>query len=241
MKWIKKVDNWSNNIQSLWLPRHCLLCGAKAHDELDLCQACYRELPFNHHACTRCAIPLASGTDGICGQCQQHPPSFHSAHALFRYQPPLDHLLITLKFRHKLHMARLLAELMARHIADTIDDRPETIIPVPLHPSRLRQRGFNQALELSRPIAARLNIPLATNLCQRVRATPNQTQLPANMRRSNVRGAFEINTQKLPGHVAIIDDVMTTGSTVEELAYSLTRAGVKRVEVWTLARAVIRP
>jgi ComF family protein len=129
---------------------------------------------------------------------------------------------------------------MARQIADTIDDYPEALIPVPLHPNRLRERGFNQALELARPIASQLNIPLAADLCRRVRATPNQTQLAANKRRSNVRRAFEIKTQKLPGHVAIIDDVITTGSTVEELAYRLNRAGVKQVEVWSLARAVVR-
>ena len=229
MKWIKKVDNWSQNIQSYWLPRNCLLCGAGGHDGLDLCQACHQELPFNQHACTRCAIPLPSNTGGICGQCQRQPPSFHGAQALFSYLPPLDHLLIALKFRQKLHLARLLGELMARQITNTIDIYPEALIPVPLHPGRLRERGFNQALELSRPIAARLNIPLATNLCRRVRATPNQTQLPANKRRSNVRRAFEIMTQKPPRH------------TVEELAYRLNRAGVEQVEVWVLARAVVGP
>ena len=128
---------------------------------------------------------------------------------------------------------------MAEHYAQQ-DARPEVIIPVPLHTGRLRERGFNQALELARPVAARLRIPINIHACARTRGTAAQSDLPAAQRTKNVKGAFELREPLKEVHrVAIIDDVMTTGATVDELARVLIAAGVENVQVWVCARAVL--
>jgi ComF family protein len=142
------------------------------------------------------------------------------------------------KFHKKLGLARLLGGLMAESLRDRIDVMPEALIPVPLHRLRLCERGFNQAMELARPVSRRLECSLAHDGCRRVRATEMQSLLSADARRRNVQGVFEI-TRRFPGHVAIIDDVMTTGSTVAELAQALRHAGAERVDVWVLARAAL--
>jgi ComF family protein len=217
-------------------PPHCALCGDAGARGLDLCTGCLADLPFNRPCCSRCALPLP--VDGDCGHCLTHPPGYALSFALFRYGHPVDHLITALKFHGRLNMARLLGELMVEALAGRDRPLPTLLIPVPLHRSRLRARGYNQALELARPLARRLRIALGHQYCARVRATQPQTELSAEQRRQNVHGAFRI-TRPLPArHVAIIDDVVTTGHTVEELAAALQRAGVETVEVWSCARAL---
>ena len=178
--------------------------------------------------------------EGVCGQCQQKPHAFDYAWAAFDYQPPVDHLIQSLKFNGKLYSARLLGELMAERLAEVGVDMPEAILPVPLHPQRLRERGFNQALELARPLARRFKLPLKPDICRRLHPTMAQTGLDARGRRRNLKGAFEVVATPVVSHVAIIDDVMTTGSTAETLAKALKLAGVVRVDVWICARAALR-
>ncbi|WP_338055823.1 ComF family protein [Sulfurivermis fontis] len=153
------------------------------------------------------------------------------------YRPPLDWLIQGFKFNQRLPPGRLLGQLLAQHLAGQIITPPELIVPVPLHPARLRERGYNQALELARPLARRFGIPLAHGLVRRVRATATQSLLPAGERRRNVRGAFALRRPLAARHVAIVDDVIATGSTVAELARVLRRAGAERIEVWAVARA----
>ncbi len=230
-----KVDNWLNNVQQWFCPPRCLLCGAPGEGGLDLCAACLLDLPHNPVACPRCALPLAGHEAALCGACLSHPPPIDSSIVPFRYAPPLDQLLLGLKFNRQLVNARLLGKLMATEIARRAEPLPELILPVPLHRERIHERGFNQALELARPIARQLALPLRPELAVRTVATAAQSSLEKRARKRNIRGVFSA-TEGLPAHIAILDDVVTTGSTVNELAKVLRRAGAERVVVWACAR-----
>jgi len=155
----------------------------------------------------------------------------------YRYAYPLDQLIRAFKYRGVLAYGRVLGTLLAEWLAVRRAPLPQVIVPVPLHPSRHRERGFNQASELARPISRRLDIPFDDRLCRRNRATADQTELGAGSRRSNVRRAFEVAGTLGLRHVAVLDDVLTTGSTANEIARVLKRAGVRIVEVWAVARA----
>jgi len=228
---------WRERLQHLLLPPTCLLCGAVGTMGRDLCAGCMATLPRNILACPGCAIPVAAGHAGCCRQCQNQPRSFDHAFAPFRYQPPVDFLICGLKFAGRLSYARLLGERFAAALAERAAPLPDCIIPVPLHPLRLRERGFNQALELARSAAYRWKIPLLANGLQRLRHTVRQTELNAHRRQENPRGAFAIGAMRPGSRVALIDDVMTTGSTVAECARILRDSGAASVEVWAVARA----
>lgn len=232
----RKVYNWLKFIRRALYPPRCVLCGLPGDAWMDLCRGCREELPWNSQACLRCGAPLAT-PGAVCGPCTRHPPSFLRSHIPFRYEAPLDYLLQQLKFHQGLHLAPLLAELLAEAIRGRAAPLPQCLLPVPLHTGRLRERGYNQALELARPLSRLLDIPVAPELCRRQRATLAQTSLQGKERRRNLRGAFVTGGGEMPRHVAIVDDVVTTGATVEELARTLRRAGVAEVEVWACARA----
>lgn len=224
------------HVLSRWLlPLRCLLCGAPGADDLDLCAACAAELPRNRSCCARCALPLAVPA-ALCGECQRHAPPWDAAWAPFRYGWPLDRLESRFKFGRDLAAGRALATLWQREPMSL--PKPELLLPVPLHRARLRQRGYNQAMELAKPLTRHFGLPLRHDVLQRMRGTEAQTELDAVARRRNVRGAFTVRAGiALPAHVAILDDVMTTGATLAECARVLKRAGVARVDAWALARA----
>lgn len=217
------------------LPPRCLLCSARGAAGLDLCIDCAAELPRNRHCCARCALPMPTSVE-LCGQCQRRTPRWDAAWAPFRYGWPLDRLESRYKFAADLAAGRALSTLWQRESIPIA--LPELIVPVPLHRTRLRRRGYNQSLELAWPLAKSLGIPLRNDLLQRLKPTAAQTELDAATRRRNVRGAFVAREGVTwPAHVAIIDDVMTTGATLGECARVMKRAGVRRVDVWALARA----
>ncbi|MEW6648246.1 MAG: ComF family protein [Pseudomonadota bacterium] len=224
-----------NFVQTAFFPSTCLLCGAPGSGGLDLCPGCLHALPWNGAACAVCAAPLPQ--PGTCGHCLQHPPPYQATLTPLLYRPPLDWLVQGFKFNQRLPPGRLLGELLARHLVEHVVAVPDLIVPVPLHPARLHERGYNQALELARPVARRFGIPLAPERVRRTRATATQSLLAAEERRRNVRGAFELVRPLAARHVAIIDDVIATGSTVGELARVLRRGGAERIEVWAVARA----
>lgn len=238
------VKPWSNNIKNNiehWLyPARCVLCAKAGEGRRDLCTACLADLPYNVFACSQCALPLTvPGTrDPICGRCQKTPPAYNHSFSLFVYAHPVDYLIQRLKFNAKLSHARLLGELMATHLKQQVEILPEVIIPVPLHRSRLRERGYNQALEIARPIASQLAIRINYRSTVRLRATSAQSDLPAKERHGNVKGAFGVVNPINARHVAIVDDVMTTGHTVQEFAAVLRRSGVEVIDTWVVARAV---
>ena len=232
------VYNWLVSIQQHIYPATCLLCGTPGENGLDLCIHCRNDLPRNHNPCRRCALPLPTEapSNALCGECRKKSPPFERCIAPFIYQHPIAELISGLKFHQKLAYSRLMAELLLAHVEQEIDETPELLIPLPLHPSRLKERGYNQALELTRPLSRGLGIPLDFISCHRVRPTPPQSSLHKKERHKNVRGAFEITKEIKAKHVALVDDVATTGSTVRELARVLRRHGVQRVDVWVLAR-----
>lgn len=231
------VYKWLESIQYALFPARCLLCGTAGESRRDLCPGCHGDLPWLVHACVTCAMPLPAAAGGHrCAQCQRRPPGYDAVLAPFRYAPPLDHLIQRLKFHEDLAAGRLLGELLLERVGTTTNDLPRCLIPVPLHPARLAERGFNQALEIGRPIRKALGIPIAPRLVRRVKATATQSLLPAERRAGNLRGAFAVTGGTVPEHVAILDDVLTTGATAGELARVLKRAGAKKVEVWVVAR-----
>ena len=232
------VYQYLARLQDALFPPRCHLCGDSSAQAAQLCLPCTAELPWLTTACTQCAQPvMALSPRGHCGACQRRPPAFDQATALFHYQPPVDHLLKRLKFASELAIAPLLAGLLAERLGQRDKALPGLLVPVPLHHSRLRERGFNQATELARVLGKRLHIPLANKLCRRRRPTEPQSRLPPAARRLNLRNAFAVPETLDCSHLAIVDDVMTTGHTANELARVLKRAGAEHIEVWVIARA----
>lgn len=229
------VDNWLGAMGRVVFPPCCALCGEDGARGRDLCAACDAELPRNLACCARCALPLATPALA-CGECLRRPPAFDAALAPLRYEWPIDRLVTRLKFSVDLAVGRVLSELL-RDAVRAASDRIDLVVPVPLHLERLRERGFNQALELARPMARSLALPLDHGVLVRTRATPPQTGLAAADRRRNLRDAFAVRGSVAGRSIALVDDVVTTTATVRECARVLKRAGAERVEVWAVARA----
>jgi len=220
------------------MPRLCPGCHGWTGAGRTLCRACEHQLPRVVNACPRCAQPYDHpNTRGTCGACQRRPPAFAAARGAFRYAPPVDHFVRALKFNNDLGLAALLGAELARTVRAA--PRPDLIVPVPLHAARLRRRGYNQALEIARVIAHELKIPIDAHGLVRHRATDAQSDLPLAARRRNVRGAFKARSRhRYRGlSIALVDDVMTSGSTADAAARALRAAGAKHVEVWVVARA----
>ena len=172
---------------------------------------------------------------GECGDCLRQPPSLTQVHAVFVYGFPVDRLVPRFKFHRDLAAGRLMADLMIGVLGSA--PRPDALVPLPLHAHRLRERGYDQALELARPLAAALALPLRTDLLQRVRSTAPQSELDAGQRHRNVASAFAVPARAaMPAHIALVDDVMTTGATLDAAARALLRGGAKRVDAWVCAR-----
>lgn len=227
-------------LQHVW-PSTCIACGlaGDAASGRDLCAACHLALPWNRHACRRCALPLPMTDAGrLCGACQTRTSPLERVTASFAYAAPLDRLLPMFKFHQSMAAGRLLSGLMAETLRDVaIGAKDAALVPIPLHRRRLRQRGYDQALELARPLARRLGLPLAAHLLIRPKATGAQSRLDKSARQQNLSGAFVVNQRcVIPSHVILIDDVMTTGATLETAAQALLDAGVARVEAWVCAR-----
>jgi ComF family protein len=197
------------------------------------CDACDSGLPyFSKQHCPVCALPSPGGA--VCGQCLRKQPLFDRTVGVYAYAFPVDSLIQSLKFNEQLQLAASLADKLAQRI----DTLPDCIIAMPLHPARLRERGFNQSLELARRVARRLDVPLLPHACRRVRNTPRQSSLKWKERGKNVRKAF-VCTQDMSGkHVAMVDDVMTSGASLNELALALRRAGANEVSAWIVARTL---
>lgn len=215
----------------------CLVCDEPGWAGRDLCQACQQALCWNRCACRRCGLPLPAPAEA-CGECLRRPPAFLQTETPLVYGFPVDHLLPRFKFHGDLAAGRALAELfLAALPARPAGDWPQALVPVPLHPDRLRQRGYDQALELAKALATGLGLPLCADGLRRCRSTGAQTERGAAARRRNVRGAFAPGRGALPARVALVDDVITTGATATECARVLRSAGVATVELWAMARA----
>ena len=234
------IYNWLKNSLPGLFSKHCLLCLSPTHNRYLLCADCEKDLPINAQHCLVCAIPLTSTQAHkntlVCGKCQKNPPHYTTSIIPFIYASPVKQLISQLKFHGNLTYTPLLAHSFTRALKHRASNLPECIIPVPLHKSRLRERGFNQALELSQIVGKQLSIPTVYSLCQRNKSTPFQSGLSAKQRKLNLKNAFFMTKPHQYKHVAIFDDVVTTGTTVNELALSLKKSGVEVVEVWAIAR-----
>lgn len=212
----------------------CVLCGAHAENG-QLCTPCRDALPYHAApACPVCALPTAGGA--TCGACLKHPPAFARTLAAFSYAFPVDALIHTYKYGGNLALLDLLSEpLAARAMEHAL---PDLLIPMPLHPARLKERGFNQAREIAAALSRRLAIPLAAQDCRRTRDTPPQASLKLKERAGNLRGAFVCDLPLHGKHVALIDDVMTSGASLDALAQVVRRQGAASVSAWVAARTL---
>jgi ComF family protein len=203
----------------------------------DLCLACEHELPYLTHGCKFCAVELPKVDDKICGKCLAEPPPFRATIGLWQYKSPVDYLIAGLKFHRNLLYAKLLGSMLLNRLRNIyMLVKPEVIIPIPLHNKRLQERGFNQSLELSLPIAKGLKIPVDIISSQRVKPTIAQSLIHADQRQANVKNAFKISRPMRYKYVAVLDDVITTGSTVREFSMALRNAGVEKIDIWCVAK-----
>jgi ComF family protein len=242
------VNRWIKNIQKdarwRWAgPRRCLLCTSPADTSHALCEGCLHDLPWLGNRCAICAEPLADARhpDALCGRCQLRTPAFSRVETPWRYAFPLDSLIIRFKHQQAWPLGRLLAALLAEHMSHAWQNglpRPDCLLPVPLADKRLRQRGFNQAALLAQWLGKACALPVDTENLQRIRPTTAQQQLDAAARQSNLRQAFALRRPAalVGAHLALVDDVLTTGATANALAQLLREAGAARVDLYCLAR-----
>lgn len=227
-----------NIIQDWLFGGNCELCGAVVKSGLVLCRECENSLIRLRNHCTVCADTLDTGIEGqLCGRCQIHPPAYDRVSAALCYDDPVSQLILDLKYNNKLYLAPVLGNILTKHIIDQHQPLPEVLLPVPLHRARLRRRGYNQSLEIARPVGRQLGIKIDSRLVTRTRNTEPQSSLRPNQRARNVRRAFKIIKPVDGQSIALIDDVMTTGHTANALAEVLKKAGAKEVLVWVVARA----
>lgn len=215
----------------------CWSCGLPHEGSRQLCATCADGIQFIHHPCTLCGLSHPD-TFGVCKKCQLNPPLWDDMRAPLLYQTPIRQLIQALKFSAKINHLSDLAELVLP-VFNALPQKPDLIVPVPLHKSRFIERGFNQSLELAKIFSQTLNIDLNQRLLQRALNTPPQSGLTAHKRRQNIKNAFAA-TSKIADHhhIAILDDVITTGSTVSEITRVCRRQGVGKISIWALARAV---
>ncbi len=224
--WIKKI----------WQPL-CGWCQLQASVQAGMCADCYQALPWVEQACDRCGHPTTlSATQ--CQRCYQQSFAFDRVQAPLRYQWPVDYMIKQLKKQGHLFYGRWLANCLVSHIQKQGFMRPDHIIVMPLHPHRLRERGFNQSTEIAQPLVKQLGLSLEWKLCEKTKSTARQSQLKAADRQQNVDSAFTITRSIKNQHIVVIEDVITTGQTAHQLAKALKEKGASYVEFWCCATAV---
>jgi len=229
---LKNLTWQLGQLYSNLLPIPCRLCGSFSHKVV--CTACCDCLPRLDSACPRCATPLSA--QHYCGVCLNKPPEQDLSFSALIYHEPVDRLIADFKYHNKLYLSNFFADLMAEQLVSR--KLPDCLVPIPLHPRRLRDRGYNQAFELSKSLTKKLAIP-SQNLLIRTRDTAPQASLPYADRKHNIQQAFElIDNAYVPQHIALIDDVLTTGHTANAAAKLLRQAGATTIEVWTIARTL---
>lgn len=215
----------------------CLICNAdNTASTLAICSSCLHELPHNTHTCQQCGLQIKDSKSTHCGKCQHEPPAYNETTTPYIYDNAIKHLIIELKFKKKLINAHLLGTLLAR--SATHKPRPDFLLPVPLHRNRLRTRGFNQAMELCRVLSKELSIPILTDIIEKTQETTPQSKLTAKQRKTNLRGSLILKKEVSATRIAIVDDVITTGTTINEIAKLLRKSGTKNIQAWACARAL---
>jgi ComF family protein len=214
----------------------CVLCGHMSDDGL-WCKACDAALPYlRGDHCPVCALPSPAGQ--LCGRCLSDAPLYDRTCAAFRYAFPLDKLIQGMKYGEQLPLAHELAKRLCIRLGD--EARPDFLIPMPLHPAKLRERGYNQSMLLAATLSRGLKCRLLAQAVRRTRNTPSQSSLPWKDREKNVRDAFVCDVDLAGKHVALVDDVLTTGASMNALAKAVRKRGAERISVWVLARTIRR-
>lgn len=222
------VNNWPIG----WLPRRCVLCATAG--QADLCADCLAELPRITAACQRCGLPLP--TAALCGECLRRPPPFTHCLSPFLYQAPISQLITRFKYEGQFSHGRALSRQLLNYLRELAPPAVDVLLPVPLHWRRRWSRGFNQAEIIADELGRALKLPVQTRWLRRLRSAPPQQGLDAAQRSRNLRAAFSVRGPLAGLHVALVDDVVTTGATSAELSRVLLAAGADSVQVWCLAR-----
>lgn len=220
--------------QFMRIPACCPLCQQLHRSKHIVCSNCQQSLLPINNPCRCCAASLNDVKGGLCGRCIKQPPAFDRIFCHYQFDDVIRLLLHRYKYQNALYLRDFLAQMILDALTE-MRQYPECLIPVPLHPARMKERGFNQSAELTKRLAKKLHIPSVLNLCSKEKHTPAQVKLDARQRQRNLENAFSCKPSPYR-HIAIIDDLLTTGSTVQALASVLKRKGVQRVDVWCCAR-----
>ena len=243
------INNCINKLQDIFFQPTCLICRSPGQGNLSICSQCISQLKSNRHCCSRCSLPLETDSQVLCPQCQSQPPQFHQSFIPFQYRGEIVNLIRNFKFSGNLTSGRVVAELFCRQLDASDIAFPDVLVPVPLHPSRTRERGFNQALWLADKISNYSGIPVNHKLVSRTSKSRAQHQLNKSARLRNLENAFKVesspnNDQNFPAHIAIVDDVVTTGATANTIANTITNTIASlfnhksdmRIQLWAIAR-----
>ncbi|KTC74301.1 competence protein ComF [Legionella birminghamensis] len=232
---IQRLPKWKNIWQQFKLPAVCKLCSQYHEQNQAICRSCITFFKKIEAACRICKMPIGKQFD-LCGSCIKKKPQFDQIFTVYRYEEPLRSLIHEFKYREAFYLLPVLVRLLLDALPPALE-KPDCIIPVPLYFKKLRQRGFNQSALLSREIARHLEVPYDFSICHKIKNTSPQAQLNRKQRQSNLNHSFSVqaNTYR---HVMLIDDLLTTGSTVNELSKGLKRKGVQRVDVLCCARTI---
>ncbi len=235
---VDKQSGWLERLSFRFFPGRCILCRGPATAR-DICDPCLADLTVTGPACRQCARPLEGSDQTRCGACLHRSPAFDQTLAPYIYTYPVNGLIQHFKFRRQLAAGRVLGSLLADWVAATGQRVPDALVPVPMSRMKLIRRGFNQSLELAVNAGSRLHCPVLPQALGKTRATPAQAELSARQRQRNLRKAFSVKHRPpLPAHIALVDDVMTTGSTLHECAKALKAGGAETVDAWVVARAL---
>lgn len=230
---LTKLTHYVTRLYSNMMPIPCLLCGADSQ-HYPLCRTCIASLPYQTSVCPRCSMPTPHSQ--LCGNCLTKPPEHDLSFSLFNYQQPVDQLIAAFKYHDKTYLTKLFADLMFQQLQHR--PLPQLLVPIPLYHRRLRERGYNQSSELAKALSRRLAIAVCHHTLIRSRDTQPQASLPFSQRKRNIHKAFKLVNHKIPPHVALIDDVLTTGYTATAAAKLLRQNGAVTIEVWTIARSI---
>ena len=225
---------WLNNFLFAILPGTCIVCDASTYRRMDLCIDCELELPWLKNACLSCSIPLPDG-NSVCGRCFFDKPPFTRCHSSFVYTYPIDRLILDFKEHRKLYIGNLLATLLLKTFPENFTP-PDLLVPVPLHKSAQKRRGFNQSLEIANVLSDKWSVPVDARNCKRIVKTTTQKSLHPKDRAKNIQGAFAIKNPYQGERIAIVDDVVTTGATVTEFARLIMDNGAASTDIICIAR-----
>jgi ComF family protein len=228
----RKVSSIS---QLLRVPSLCLLCKQYHDVSLAVCDACIEYFSTLEHKCRYCSFPLPDSNYAICGACAVKNPAFDKVITTYRFEEPLRTLLHEFKYEEGLYLLKVIAKLMLNAFTET-DAETECLIPVPMHPKRIRARGFNQSVELAKYLSKIIHRPYDVNLCTKIKNTPPLASMDAKARKKNIKNTFHCKPSSYQ-HVTLVDDLLTTGSTANELSATLKKSGISKVTVWCCARA----